>query len=178
MTSGDEPDPRPATRPFVGRVLAFLAVFTMLQGLYGAAGGSWIERLVIDDITVGSAAFVINALDPAVRVVASGSALKATGGGLNVLNGCEGTDVLFLLTAALLVAPIAWRWRLAGVAAASVLVFAANQVRVVALFYAFRIDRAYFDALHGYVGPLILVAIGGLFFAWWIDKFDLRHCGP
>lgn len=153
------------------RAAAFLALFAIQQGLYGTAADSWVERMIIDQVTVKTAALLINSIDPAARVVASGPSLKAPGGGLNVLKGCEGTDVAFLLISAMLVAPIAWRWRLAGVAAALALVFAANQARVLALFYAFRTDRVYFDALHGYVGPLILVAIGAAFFACWIDRF-------
>jgi len=160
-----------ARMPTRGRMIAFLSAFFLLQGLYGAAAGTWLERLVIDQLTVKTAAILINAIDPAVAVVASGASLKAAGGGLNVLNGCEGTDVAFLLASAMLVAPIAWRWRLAGIVVATVIVFAANQARVLALFYAFRTDRVYFDALHGYVGPLILIAIGAAFFAFWIERF-------
>ena len=160
-------------RATLWRAITFLALFAVLQGLYGAAANTWVERLIIDQVTVKTAAALINGIDPAARVVANGPSLKAPGGGLNVLKGCEGTDVAFLLISAMLVAPIAWRWRLAGVAAALALVFAANQARVLALFYAFRTDRVYFDALHGYVGPLILVAIGAAFFAYWIDRFSV-----
>ncbi len=171
MRAPHEPVAQGARKLSVLRVTAFLSVFFVLQGLYGAAAGTWFERLVIDQLTVKTAATLINAIDPTVAVVASGSSLKAAGGGLNVLNGCEGTDVAFLLASAMLVAPIAWRWRAAGIVVATTIIFAANQARVLALFYAFRADRVYFDALHGYVGPLILIAIGAAFFAFWIDRF-------
>ena len=60
--------------------------------------------------------------------------------------------------------------RLAGLAASFAVTFALNQARVVALFYAYRHDRAWFDALHGYVGPLLLIAAAGVFFSWWVRR--------
>ncbi|MBL8382716.1 MAG: archaeosortase/exosortase family protein [Burkholderiales bacterium] len=160
------------------RVGAFLLLFTVLQALYGAAAGTWVERLVIDEATVKVAAALIRLADPGVGVVASGPSLKAPGGGLNVRNGCEGIDVAFLLASAMLVAPLAWRARLAGLAAALALTYVLNQGRVLALFYAYRLDRAWFDALHGYVGPLVLIAVAGAFFAFWVRRFGAVRVEP
>jgi exosortase/archaeosortase family protein len=158
-------------RGVAARLLAFACLFVVAQALYGAAAGGAFERLVIHDLTVRPAAWLIGVLDPAAGVRAEGASLKAPGGGLNVLNGCEGTDVAFLLASAMLVAPLAWAWRLAGVAVALALTFALNQARVLALFYALRADRAWFDALHGFVGPLLLVGAAAAFFAAWLRAF-------
>ena len=153
------------------RTVLYVIIFTALQSLYATAQGTWVERLVIDRLTVGTAARLIEALDPAIGVVADRSRLRAPGSGINVLNGCEGTEVVFLLASAMLVAPMAWRWRLLGMAAGSVVVFALNQIRVVALFYAFRSDRALFETLHGIVAPLVLIALVGGFFVIWLECF-------
>ena len=65
------------------------------------------------------------------------------------------------------VAPMPWRARLAGLAAGAVWVFALNQGRVIALFYAFRFDRDLYATLHGAVTPLLMaLAAGAFFFAW------------
>ena len=106
-------------------------------------------------------------LDPSLSVRAEGARLVAPGGGLVVLAGCEGIDVLLLLAAAMAVAPMPWRARLAGLAAGAVWVFALNQGRVIALFYAFRFDRDLYATLHGAVTPLLMaLAAGAFFFAW------------
>lgn len=159
------------TRGMAWRLAAFAALFFAVQAWYGASAGGAVERFVIHDLTVRPAAWLIGRLDPAAGVTAEGASLKSPRGGLNVLNGCEGTDVAFLLASAMLVAPLAWRARLAGVAAALALTLALNQVRVLALFYALRADRAWFDALHGFVGPLVLVAAAAGFFAFWLRAF-------
>lgn len=152
------------------RILAFTALFFAMQTWYASARGSWVEQLVIDHLTVAPAAWLINLLDPEVGVLAMGSKLRAPGGGINVLNGCEGTDVLFLLVAGLLISPLSWRARLAGALVGAALVFALNQVRVVALFYAFRADRELFGLLHGVVTPVVLIAAIAIFYMIWLRR--------
>jgi exosortase/archaeosortase family protein len=164
--------PGHTSRPRLGllaRTILYLVIFAALQSLYATTQGTWVEHLVIDRMTVGTAARLIDALDPALGVTADGSRLRAPGGGINILNGCEGTEVVFLLASAMLVAPMTWRRRLLGVAVGTTLVFALNQLRVLTLFYAFRSDRALFDTLHGFVAPLVLIAVTGAFFMVWVE---------
>ena len=93
--------------------------------------------------------------------------INAPGGGLNVLNGCEGTEALFLLLAAFLVAPLPWRSRFGGFLLGVGMVFVVNQLRILALFYAYRADHALFDPLHGTVAPiLVILLVAGYFYGW------------
>lgn len=75
-----------------GMVLLFLAVFMALQWAWSAARGTVVERAVIDGATVGTTVFLIRLADSSLEVKAEGSRLKAPGGGINILNGCEGTE--------------------------------------------------------------------------------------
>ncbi len=165
-------DPPPTSRHTLWwRAATFLALFALLQTLYGAARGTWAERLVIDQMTVKTAAWLIGVIDPGIGVQPVGPRLRAPGGGINVLNGCEGTEVVFLMVCAMLVVPMTWRWRLWGIVAGGLLVFSLNQVRVLALFYAFRTDKALFDILHGIVTPLLLIIAAAAFFIVWLDRY-------
>ncbi len=156
------------------RALAFALVFMALQAGWEAARGTWIERLWVHELTVRSATVAINLLTPEVGASAKDTRIVARGGGLNVLFGCEGTDVVFLLTAAFLVFAMPWRMRLAGLLLGLVWAFALNQVRIVALFYAFRADKGLFDLLHTTAAPLLMVLLTGLFFHWWLSRSH-RH---
>lgn len=162
---------RPQPRPLWLQALLFGAVFVLLQAGYGALRGTWAERLAIDTLTVKTAAWSIRMLTPEVAVQAVGSRLKAPGGGINIINGCEGTEVLFLLCAAFASAALPWRARLSGVLAGTLLVFMLNQGRILALFYAYRSDKALFDLLHGTVAPLLLIALSALFFLFWLARY-------
>jgi exosortase family protein XrtM len=154
-------------RPFLWRAAAFLALFMLLQAGWEASRGSWLERLWIHDLTVRSATGLIKLLTPEVQAVAQGSRITAPGGGLNVLFGCEGTDVIFMLAAAFLVFPLPWRHRVLGLFSGLLWVFFLNQWRIAGLFYAFRHDRALFDLLHSTAAPLLMVVLTGLFFHLW-----------
>ncbi len=143
----------------------FLLVFVVLQWAWDQARGTAFERAVIDMATVAVAVSIINVWTPDVQAGAVGAHIKASGGGIHVLNGCEGTEVLFLLIAALLTYPLSWRWRCMGIVAGVAWVFVLNQLRLMALFYSYRHDRALFDQLHGLVAPMVLIALSVLFMA-------------
>lgn len=150
------------------RSAAFLMTFALLQTGYTMGQGGWIERLIVERITVGTAAALLSYLAPMLQAVAAGPRLIALGGGINVLAGCEGTDALFLLRGAMMVAPIPWRGRLIGILASCLFIMGVNQLRVISLFYAFRSDGALFDLLHGFVTPALLILTAGLFFIGWL----------
>ena len=175
-TPEDKPKPR-ALQGLLWRAFAFVLVFMALQTGWEAARGSWIERLWVHHLTVNSATLLINQITPEVNAVAKGARITAPGGGLNVLFGCEGTDAVFLLTAALLVFPMSMRARLTGLLAGLVWVFALNQLRIVALFYAFRSDAGLFDLLHTAAAPLLMVVLTGLFFHLWLLHASARGGG-
>ncbi len=42
--------------------------------------------------------------------------------------------------------------------------------RIVGLYFTLRHDKSLFDAIHGYVGPTLIVILPCLFFAWWVRQ--------
>jgi exosortase family protein XrtM len=145
----------------------FAAVFCALQLGWQALGDTVVHRLVVDHATVGVSVVLINTLTPAVHAVGAGTAVHAPGGGLNIVNGCDGTETWFLLCAAFAAASLSWRARALGLAFGTVVVFAVNQVRILALFYANRSDPEMFNLLHAIVGPIVvIVAVACFFYAW------------
>ena len=155
-------------RPLLLRCALFVAVFAGLQSLWGAARGTSVDRLWIEQLTVRPAAALVRRLTPGVEARPEGARIAAPGGGLNVRNGCDGTEMLFLLAAAVAVAPLSLRTRAGALASGLLLVLALNQARILVLFYAYRADLALFDLLHTIVAPLVLVALIGAFFQCWL----------
>jgi exosortase/archaeosortase family protein len=60
-----------------------------------------------------------------------GNQLRAPGGGINVMKGCEGTEIMFMLVAAFSAVVMPWRRRLAGLGIGILMVFCLNQVSAV-----------------------------------------------
>ena len=157
--------------------LLFLGVFVILQMSYDACRGTVFEHFVLGDMTVVPTAGVINLLTPDVGVTAIGNQLKAPGGGITVLKGCEGTEVMFMLVAAFSAVVMPWRRRLVGLCIGVVMVYCLNQIRLVALFYAYRSDHSLFDLLHGTLAPIVLVIIVGLYSLFWF-QYAVRTTRP
>jgi exosortase/archaeosortase family protein len=129
--------------------------------------GTSVEYFIVHTCTVSPATSFANLLTPNVHARAVQFSIRAPGGGLNILNGCEGLEALFLLMAAFATAPLPWRSRALGLLVGVPVVFAVNQVRILALFYAYRSDQALFDPLHGIVAPIVMILlVAGYFYAW------------
>jgi len=158
--------------PVYVRIALFIACYASLQALYARCSGTAVEQFFLVTSGSESAAVLINLLQPALHAQAVGSRLTAPGGGgVNIGNGCEGTDIYILLVAAFAAVPLSWRRRVSGLGLGLALGFLLNQARIVALFHAYRSDHAWFDTLHTTVAPVLLVIAIALYFHAW-----LRYC--
>lgn len=156
-------------RPLLAlRLALFAAIFGALYTTLAQLWSRGLAHAVIDVATVEPAAWLgrIVARDP--RIVAAGSRLGAPGATLNVLFGCEGSDALMLLIAAVCVAPCTAARKAIGLVCGAALVFGLNQARLLALLFCLRARPAWFGALHGLLGPLALVACITAFFLLWM----------
>ena len=163
-------DPPSQPKPIWLQMTLFAAIYMGLQWLWSQAQQTVVERVAIADCTVRPAVWLINHITAQLGAVANGFSIAAPGGGINIKSGCDGFEVLFLLAAALMVAPIHWKWRLAGLAASAPLVWLLNQLRIVALFYAYRSDKGLFTLLHGSVAPLVFIVIATAIFTWFVSR--------
>nr|WP_119631932.1 archaeosortase/exosortase family protein [Methylocaldum marinum] len=154
----------------LGLPLRFLLLYGGLQWLYQDARGGALERLLIDTLTVRPSAALIDWLTPGERVIAEGHRLVSPWARLNVLNGCEGTETVLLLGAALLVFPARLRHKLQGLLGGSLLIYTLNQTRIVGLYYALRHDRDSFQLLHGVLAPTLIILAASLFFLVWAKQ--------
>jgi exosortase/archaeosortase family protein len=150
------------------RLLAFVFLFGAFYLALAQAWGDGLSYWLIDVFTVKPAAWIARHVLGDPTIAAQGSRVGSGQGSLNVLFGCEGTDVLMLLAAALLVTPVRWADRLTGLLAGTAFVFVVNQLRLLALLEALRTQRDWFGALHGLVAPLAVVALVSVFFLGWL----------
>lgn len=145
-------------------LIFFVITFFALQLAWEQCRDTVIETWVIDYATVRPAAWVINHLWSDQLVFAQKNSLVAAHDRLNILNGCEGLETLFLLVAAFVAYPLRWKTRLIGIGFSALLIYVLNQARIILLWWTIRRDPAQFGLLHGTVLPLILIAIALVFF--------------
>jgi exosortase family protein XrtM len=156
------------SKPNILRVaLIFFAAFLCLRFAYDSVRDTWMERLILDDLTVKSSALLIYLVSPGTTVQTQGHALIGSFGRLTVALGCEGTESILLLVAAVIAFPATWRNKLFGALLGSAILFVLNQVRIVGLFFVLQDRPQWFNALHGYLAPTgIILAAAVYFFIW------------
>ena len=157
---------RPGRRFGWAALLLFVLLYAALQAAYQALRGSATGRWLIDAATVAPAATLIGTVFPHDGVLAQGARLVWAGGRLQLLAGCDGFEVLALFVPAVLVAPVAWRRGLAMLVLGTALIWSLNQLRLLALYAAYRHWRDGFDALHAVWGPLVMLSLVFAWFAW------------
>jgi exosortase/archaeosortase family protein len=159
------------------RAGTFLLLFALLQVSWDQSRGGIFEYAVIHDGTVRPAAALVRLITPDIQATPTLYSVQAKGGGLNIRNGCEGIEALFLLLAAFAVAPIEWRRRITGVTVGIAVVFIVNQLRVLTLFYAWRADHSLFDVLHGTVTPIAVILLVSAYYYLWLAS-SARAAAP
>jgi exosortase/archaeosortase family protein len=160
---------RPA--PGIARfALRFLVVFVVLTGGFEALRGGGAERFVVDDLFVGPATAVVNALVPAEHARAQPRAIESDHARLRVLRGCEGVETVFLVLAAVLAFPAGWRARALGAVGGTALAYLLSVARLALLFLGLRFWPAGFALTHGVVLPLMPVALLALYFLSWSGR--------
>ncbi len=140
------------------RIGVFIVAYAVLSVTYQQLRASGWDACLIDALTVRPAAELLAWLRPADGVVAAGPRLAWPGGRLTLLNGCDGFEVITLFVAAVLAAELSWRRGVTTVVLGSVALWALNQLRIAALYGAFRFRQDWFDAVHTAWGPIALVA--------------------
>lgn len=142
----------------------FICIYAALHASYQhLREGPW-AIVLIDTLTVAPAASLSSWVVGDADLQALGAQLVWPLGRLTLRVGCDGFEMMAILAAAILVAPINWRRGLAALAAGLLLIWGANQLRIVLLYWSFRHQREWFDALHVFWLPLVLVAITGAYF--------------
>jgi exosortase/archaeosortase family protein len=158
----------------ISRAIAFIAIFAVLQFAWQAGDGSALHALWINRGVAAPAARIADAMTPGLGIVASSNQIRATRGGINIVNGCDGMDTTFLLLAAFCVAPIRLRSRATGILVGLPLCYGLNLLRILALLYARQHDMELFDLLHGIVTPVCMVAAIAAFYYAWLWRRDDR----
>ncbi|MDP3824848.1 MAG: exosortase/archaeosortase family protein [Burkholderiales bacterium] len=156
--------------PVALRIGLFLLIYGGLHWAYQSLRSSALDPWFIHTLTVSPAAALLDGLWPADLVRAVGPRLAWPGGRLTLLAGCDGFEVMSLFAAAVLVADLSWRRGLFALVAGCAAVWALNQTRIVALYWAFRYERDWFDAIHTVWGPLLLISAVVVIYAWAVMK--------
>lgn len=150
-------------------ICLFLGFFALQSYAYYLVRGTLVEHWLVDELTVKPSAVLLDSLLPNDNVRAKGHQLISKSTRITVLNGCEGTESIFLLIAAILAFRATWSQKILGVVVGVLFIFILNQIRIVSLFLALKSSREWFQWIHGYIGPTIIIILSCAFFLGWLN---------
>lgn len=164
------------SRPFRFLVI-FVGIYSLLEAIYFTVPNDFLRDVVYHRGIVAVGADIIHLITPQDLVVTNANKLQSGTVTLEIIRGCDGAGVAFLLISAILIFPATWSRKLAGLLAASALVFVLNQMRIVGLYYIVAYDKAWFFPVHTYFAPTLMIAVSCIFFAWWVTsgRADIRE---
>jgi exosortase family protein XrtM len=156
------------TRSWLVALITFSAIYVALYAVYLQIPDEVLMQEVYSHLIVTPGASLIKLVAPAEPVIGIGNELISGSTTVEIVRGCDGAGVLFLLIAAIfaVAAPLkrlAW-----GVAGALLLVYAVNQLRIVVLYFALLRHRDWFTPLHTMVFPGLFIVLGLISFLLWI----------
>ena len=92
---------------------------------------------------------------------------------VNIRNGCNGLETIFIFAAAVLAFPAPWKARLLGLAGGFVAIQLVNLVRIVSLFYIGIHYPRLFEESHTVRWQSGVILSGVVFWIIWADRFAL-----
>lgn len=151
--------------------LSFLILLVLWYGAFDWAYRQVPDHLLADQVYRWGinevAAHIINLLQVDAQVRVDAHRLVSPRVTLEVVRGCDGSGLLFLLSAAVLAFKVAWQRKLQGLLAAAAIVFALNELRVVALYFVLANQPAWFVPLHASIFPVVIIVLSSTLYLGW-----------
>jgi len=153
------------------QTLRFVVVAAVLYGLmhlaYHKVPDDTLREVIYPNLIGHAAAKVINTITPDRYVRVSDNKIASKKAVLNIVRGCDGSGVWFMLLAAVLGYGAKFKHTLVGLVLGSLTVYLVNQLRIIGLYYLVEYNRMLFPAVHTYFAPTLIVFIIAAFFLWW-----------
>ena len=151
--------------------LRFVVVAAILYGVfhwaYHQVPDTTLRTVIYPNLIGHSAAKVINTMTPERKVRVKDNTISSNKAVLNIVRGCDGSGVWFMLMAAILGFGAKFKHLLVGVVLGTIAVYSINQVRIVGLYYLIEWNRNYFPMVHTYFAPTLIIFLIAAFFLWW-----------
>jgi len=149
--------------------LLFFLFFLIGQGVHYATR-SWTAPFLVNVLNAGTGSKIINGITPAEKSRVEGNVIVSGNFRLNIAQGCEGTEGFLLIGAAILAFSMSARRKILGLLWGGLVIYLANLLRIVVLYYVLKYRPSLFDFMHIFVGQTFIIVIGLLFFVFWIGR--------
>lgn len=145
----------------------FVGCYVLLDYAYFKIPVDLFVNVIYYHGVVAICADLVNWLAPLEHVLAKQNHLLSAKADLEIVRGCDGAGVLFLVVSAVLVFPSGLKRKLLGLVLGIGLIYSINLLRIFALYFVIAYQPGWFQLIHTYVAPTLMVVMGCFYFAWW-----------
>ena len=148
-------------------VACFIGLYALFQGLYFLVPIDWLNEVVYRWLLTEPCASIINFFSSSTEAKAYNSFLRSSSVNLEIVRGCDGSGVLFLLLAAVLAFKTTLIKKMTGLFFGAVFVYVINMIRIIVIYYILRDHEAYFVEFHTLIAPTIIIILCSILFMYW-----------
>lgn len=145
----------------------FISSYVLLDFLYFKIPVDTFVNVIYYHGVVKVCADLINLLAPLEQVFPRQNHLLSAKADLEIVRGCDGAGVLFLLVSAIMVFPSKLARKLTGLMLGIGLIYSLNMLRIGTLYFVIAYHPAWFMLIHTYLAPTLMVIMACAYFAWW-----------
>ena len=151
-------------------VILFIVFFVSGQALHYLIY-PFTDPLLVHELNAKASSMIINMITPGEESVVEGSLILSENFRVRVIEGCTGTEGMLLLVAAIWAFRMGIRKKILGSLVGCFIIYLANLIRIVALYYCLKYQPKVFEIVHIYIGQILLIFIALLFFILWAGRF-------
>lgn len=149
------------------RIALFLCIYGLLDYAYFLIPDEILLTHVYGSGLANVAALLGNWVGPEEGIRAAGHHIVSPLADLEIVRGCDGSGAVFLLLAAVLAARAPVRSKLLGLSLGAGMMYGANLLRVLVLYFVVAHARGWFLVVHTFIAPVVVILLGCLFFVGW-----------
>jgi len=149
----------------------FVILFFTLQTIYYFLRPA-ITPFVVDKLTTGMSLRIINTFSHTDKPNAQSAVISSENFSLKIERGCEGTEGMLLLVAAICAFPAGIRQKVLGITGGILVIYVFNLGRIAGLYFTLKLNPNLFDMMHIYVGQTIIIFIAIVFFIAWLSRIE------
>ena len=149
------------------QILLFLGFYGIFHTLYFGLPDAILREVVYNRGIGVFCSKLIHFIAPMEQVSAVLNHLQSPVADLEIVRGCDGAGAVFLVMAAILAFPASVKRKLIGLVLGILLMYSLNLIRISGLYFVVAYHNDWFQIIHTYLAPTLLIIVACLFFAWW-----------
>jgi len=138
------------------------------------AARPYITPFVVYKLTTSASSKVINIMTPDEKTSTQKEYITSGNFRLKIARGCEGSEGIIILIAAILSFPASLKSKIFGLTGGILILYFLNLFRVAGLYYTLKYKPVLFDMMHIYVGQTLIIVFAFLYFVAWLTLISSK----